>query len=107
VNETIDHRARADELTIEFHFVDGEKFTQHLPIDDADAAQDVMEWFNDPKGSPAWTWKHPHECKIQMIPRAKITFIQIQGFIDLEGKESKWYQRIMDKIRTKLLMKKF
>lgn len=106
MNETINHHARADELTIEFHFVDGEKFTQSLPIDHADAAHNVMEWFNDPKGSPAWTWKVPHESKIQMIPRSKLTFIQINGYIDLEGRESRWYERWMFKFRSYLILRK-
>jgi len=100
VNETLEHRARFEELTIEFHFVDCEKFTQNLPIDNADAAQDVMEWFRDPKAGPVWTWRNPHSSKIQMIPRTKITFIQINGYIDLEQSESKWYQRLLDKCRT-------
>jgi hypothetical protein len=107
MNETIDHHARADELTIEFHFVDGEKFTQSLPIDDADAAQDVMEWFRDPKGGPVWTWRHPHSAMIQMIPRSKITFIQINGFIDLDdGKESKWYHRLIFRFQSYLMLRK-
>lgn len=106
MNDMLEHRSITDELSIAFHFTDGEKFTQTLPIDCADAAQDVMEWFKDKKGTPVWTWLHPHSSKVQMIPRSQVVFIEITGFIAIEGKDSKWYQRVMDKFRALRMLRR-
>lgn len=96
----LEDRALSSELSIIFHFTDGERYTQTLPIDHADAAQDVMDWFKDKKGSPVWTWLDPYYQRVKMIPRTKVVFIEIVGYISPDGHDSRWYQRLFDKYRV-------
>lgn len=108
MNDTIGRpQSIAEQLEIVFHFVDGEKFSQELSMDDADAAESVMEWFRNPKGGPVWTWRHPNFSKVQMIPRAHVTFIEIRGYIDFDdGRDSRWYERLAYKIKAMRMTKR-
>lgn len=96
----LDQRSATDEFSIIFHFTDGDILTQSLSIDHADTAQDVIDWFKDKRGSPVWTWLNPHSARVQMIPRSKVVFIEIIGYIQPDGQKSKWYQRIIDKYQA-------
>jgi hypothetical protein len=105
MRDTIEPTARTDQLIITFHFTDGEKFTQELSINQIEAAEDVLRWIANAKGSPVYKWRHPEELKVKVVVRSHITFIEIAGYIEPEGSSSKWYQRVADKFRARKIMK--
>ena len=101
----LEQEAKTEQLTIVFHFTDGEKFTQELPIDHADAAEDVLNWIADKKGSPIFKWLDPWHSKVQVVVRSQVTFIEIHGYLDPQGKESKWFHKLKDKFKTFMYFK--
>ena len=95
-----------DEITIRFIFVGEESFIQTLPIDESDGVQDLLDWYRDNKAVPIWTWSVPSVQKVHMLNKAHIIGIDIDGYIEPEGKDSKWYEKLLDKIKTKWMMQK-
>ncbi|MFC6545446.1 hypothetical protein [Cohnella cellulosilytica] len=46
-------------ITLNIHMIDGTTFVQDLPVDDADGAQDFLNWFRQPGRIKVWTWQVP------------------------------------------------
>jgi len=103
MNDLLERRSVRDEITITIHFVDGNLFVQPLPIDQADAVQEFMDWFRDPGKHKVWAWHVVAEQKIHMLNHAHIMGVDIEGYIEPEGRPSRWYERLADRIRLRWL----
>jgi hypothetical protein len=89
-------------INVEIRLSTGDTHVQPLEID-SDGAQAFMDWFRNKKASAVWTWQVPTHQKISMIHRCHIASVDIKGYIEPEGRRSKWYERLLDKIRVKFL----
>ncbi|MGG1598039.1 hypothetical protein [Paenibacillus naphthalenovorans] len=87
------------EIVVTIHFVDGDSFVQPLTIEDADAVQDFMNWFRNPGRDKVWAWHVVEHRQIHMMHHDKIMAVDIDGFIEPEGRPSRWYERFFDKIK--------
>lgn len=105
MNDLREQPRRTDEITIRFVFSNGDDFVQPLSMDEADGVQDLIDWFRDSKSVPIWTWRVPSAQMSHMLNKAHIMAIDIDGYIEPEGEPSKWYQRLIDKTRTKWLLR--
>lgn len=95
--ELIEKPSTTDEIIIHIHMVSGETHIQPLPLDHADGAIDLMEWFRDPKAGPVWTWQVPSHQKLSALHRIHIIAIEIFNFVEPENNKVRWYQRLLDK----------
>lgn len=93
----------SDEITITINFSDGSQFLQPLPLDESDTAQDFMNWFNDPGKNKVFSLHNVTESKINMFHHAHITSVDIEGYIEPEGRSSRWYERLIDRLRVRRL----
>ena len=92
----------AKEIVITMHMTNGENFVQHLPIDCADGAEDLLKWFRNPKKftDKTWAWKCLNDKTIHIFHHSHVVAIDIEGFIEPDGRYAKWYERAVDKIRS-------
>lgn len=93
----------ADEITISIHFVDGDTFVQPIPVEDAEIVQDFMDWFACPGKDLVWSWHVDQAQQIYMMHHSKIMAVDIQGYIEPEGRKTRWYERLLDKWRARKL----
>jgi hypothetical protein len=93
------HRPIAAEITLSIHMVDGSTFMQELSIDDADGAQAFLDWFRQPGKCKVWTWQAPTCSMLHSLHHAHITAVDIEGYIEPEGRETRWYERLVDRLR--------
>lgn len=104
MNDILDHQEQQTyEINIRFVFVNGDTFEQPLSIDEADGVQDLIDWFRDPKAIPVWTWKVPSMQKSHMLHKTHIMSIDVDGYIEPDGRESRWFERLVDRIRVMML----
>lgn len=102
MNELIEsEQENAYPITVYITLSNGNAYNQPLEID-SDGAQSFMDWFRDPKGGPVWSWNTPTEKKIVMFHRTHIASVDVSGYLEPDGRESRWYERLLDKIHTKL-----
>jgi uncharacterized Fe-S cluster-containing radical SAM superfamily enzyme len=92
--------SRKDEIVVTIHFVDGDVLIQPLPIDHADGVQKFIDWYRKPGQGKVWTWQTPSEQKLRLIHHHHIECVAIDGYIEPNGRSSRWYERIHDKIRS-------
>lgn len=104
MNSIYEQPQTSGEIEIHIRMTNGEIHIQPLPLDYADGADDLMNWFRDPKAGPVWTWHCLSGCKLTAIARSSISAIDIYGYIEPEGNKVKWYQKIADKVRVNLFL---
>jgi hypothetical protein len=101
VNDLIERPTTQEhDINIRITFVNGDVFEQPLTMNEMDGVQDLMDWFRDTKGTPVWTWHVPSISELHMLNRAHIMGIDIDGYIEPDGKDSRWYERLADKVQT-------
>jgi len=93
----------ADEITISVHMVSGDVFVQPIPIEQADDVQDFMNWFRNPGKDKVWAWHVIREQTIHMLHHDKIMAVDIEGYIEPDGRVSRWYERLFDRLRARWL----
>lgn len=101
MNGLLERRSVQEEITITVHFVDGDSFVQPLPIDYADAVQEFMDWFRAPGKDKVWAWHVVAEQKIHLFNHAHIMAVDIEGYIEPEGRPSHWFERLVDWFRAR------
>lgn len=90
----------ASEITISVHMASGDVFVQPIPIDQYDLVQEFMDWYRHPGKDRVWEWHVVSEQSLHMIKHDLIMAIDIEGYIEPEGRSSRWYERILDRIRA-------
>jgi hypothetical protein len=103
MNNLLERRSVGNEITISVHFVSGDTFVQPLPIDQADAVQEFMDWFRNPGKHKVWAWHVVAEQAVHMLHHDKIIAVDIEGYIEPDGRSSRWYERLIDRIRLRRL----
>ncbi|MBN2980119.1 hypothetical protein [Cohnella algarum] len=91
------------EITLRVHFVGGESFTQYLSVDDAEVIQNFMDWFRRPGKDQVWAWHVVHDAEIHMMHHRHIIAVDIEGYVEPEGRPSRWYERWLDRLRMRWL----
>lgn len=104
MNELIEYPIpQTEEISIRFCFVDGDCFTQQLFINQADIVEELLKWYRDKKGPPTWSFNYSPTSKIALFSRSHIMSIEIDGYIELSRTTHKWYEKLFDKILTKIV----
>lgn len=91
-------RRAPNEIIVRIAFVDGSEFVQPFPIDYADAVQDFMDWFREPGRIKVWSWHSPAASAFHMFHHRNIIAVDIEGYIEPEGRDSRWYERFIDRL---------
>lgn len=99
----LESRSVGDEITICIHCANGDNFEQSLPIDFADDVQDFINWYRNPKRDKVYTFYSAIDHRSHLIQYNQITAVVIDGYIEPEGRQSRWYERIIDRIRLRWL----
>lgn len=94
------------EIVMTIHFIDKERYVKRLKLEQANEAQVFLEWYRSPRRMKVWSWDSPDKSKIEMFQYAHIVFIELNGYIELKGRNSYWYERIADKLRSFFILKK-
>lgn len=92
------------EIIITIHFMNGEIFTQPLSIDDAEGAQMFMEWYRNPGKIKVWSWQNQLNSTTRMMHHNHIHAVDIEGYQELEGHKSRWYERVIDWLRARIFL---
>ncbi|WP_226000907.1 hypothetical protein [Paenibacillus sp. BJ-4] len=87
------------EIEIKVHFVDGDTFSQHLPFEYTEAVQDFLDWFRKPGRQKVFTFFTPATRDIHALHHSKIMAVDVSGYIEPDGRESRWYERLIDRFR--------
>ena len=107
MNELVEQPIQyTEEISIRIVMSAGDDFIQPLSIEDLEGAQNLMDWFRNPKGSPVWTWQVPSERKAHMLHRIHIMGIDIDGYIEPDNNKVRWYHRKIDRFRVWLMARK-
>lgn len=88
------------EIMVTIHFLDGDTFIQPFPVDYADRVQCFMDWFRKPKKDKVWAWHVLDTGQIHMFHHEKIMAVDIDGYIEPDGRKSRWYERLIDKLKV-------
>jgi hypothetical protein len=94
------------EITIYIHMTDGNTFVQPLPIDHADGVQDFMDWLRNPGKIKVWSWQVPTAGNIHLLHHCHIVSVDVEGFIEPEGRPSRWYEWAWDRITSKIKIRR-
>lgn len=100
---TAEYPATRQEINITIRFVDGDVFVQPIPIDNADSVQEFLDWFRKPGKSKIWSWHVPTHSIIHMLNHDHIMGVDVEGYLEPDGRESKWYEKLIDRIRVRRL----
>lgn len=103
MQDLLERRSTGDEITISIHFSSGERFDQPMPIDCADGVQEFMDWFRHPKGCKVYTFYSISNQQVHMFHHNQIIAVDIDGYIEPEGRKSRWYVLLLDRLRSKLM----
>ena len=107
MNELIEQPTKqTEEISIRIVMSAGEDFIQPLSIEDLEGAQNLMNWFRNPKQGPVWTWQVPSVRKAHMLHRIHIMGIDIDGYIEPDDNKVRWYHRMVDRFRVWLMSRK-
>lgn len=90
-----------EKAQITFHMVSGDIFNQ--TIDDLDHAQSFMDWYRNPGKCKVWAWHCVADSEIHLFKHDQIMAVDIEGYIEPEGRSSRWYERFFDRIRARWL----
>jgi len=89
-----------ENVLVVIHMVSGETFTQPIPLDNVDIVQDFMDWYRSPGKEKIWAWHCIKERSIHMLRHDKIGAVDIEGYIEPDGRPSRWYERLIDRFWT-------
>lgn len=87
-------------IVITIHLVNGESFVRSLPLEHAEDVQDFMDWYRRPGKVKVWAWHVPTAAQIHMLHHDHILAVDIDGYIEPDGRPSRWYERIADRMRA-------
>ncbi len=90
----------AEKIMITVHFISGDMLVQPIPVDQADYVQEFMDWYRNPGKTKVWAWHCFNDRSIHMFCHAQIAAVDIEGYIEPEGRASRWYERLIDRFRT-------
>lgn len=96
----------SDNICVRFIFANGNAYEQEVFMQQAEFVEELLKWFRDKKGYPTWAWNHHSVSKIAIFNKAHIMAIEIDGYIELARTSYKWHEKLLDKIRTKWIMRK-
>lgn len=98
----LENRATAEEgeLLLIIHFVDGDSLEQSVTVEEAEVVQGFIEWFRSPGRYPVHSLHFPLEGKIKLLRHSNITAVEIEGYIEPEGRDSRWYERMLHKYKA-------
>jgi len=85
-------------ITLHIHMIDGSTFVQDLPVDDADGAQDFLNWFRQPGRNKVWTWQVPSDASLHALHHPHIMAVDVEGYVEPDGRTSRWYERLLDRL---------
>lgn len=91
----------SDEIKITIHMASGDVFEQPLPYEMAEAVQHFMDWYRNPGKTRIWTWQAPSDMSMHLFHHSHIAAIDVDGYIELDGRESRWYEILFDRIRAR------
>jgi hypothetical protein len=96
---TREGRPVVDNVILIIHFVDGTTLEQPVPIDQEEDINQFMNWLRKPGRNRVYEWHTVNEQHIHMIRYDAIQSVEIEGYIEPEGRPSRWYERVIDWIR--------
>jgi hypothetical protein len=85
-------------ITLNIHMVDGSTFVQELSVDDADGAQGFMDWLRQPGRIKVWTWQVLGDASLHVLHHRHIMAVDVDGYVEPDGRASRWYERKMDRL---------
>lgn len=94
-----------DSIYVSFSFIDGNMYTQEIYMKDAHMVEELLKWYRDSKQT-IWTFNYAPVSKIALFNKAHIMSLEIDGYIELARTDYKWHEKLLDKIRTKWIMRK-
>ncbi|RJX40875.1 hypothetical protein D3P09_02295 [Paenibacillus pinisoli] len=90
-------RPISNAITLSIHLADGSIFVQELSVEESEGAQSFLEWYRKPGRAKVWTWQVPSESTLHALHHSHIIGVDMEGYIEPEGRSSKWYERILDR----------
>lgn len=89
-----------EEVLVVIHMASGETFTQPIPLDDLDYVQEFMDWYRNPGKEKVWAWHCLNTRSIHLFQFDQIAAVDIEGYIEPDGRPSRWYERLVDRFRA-------
>lgn len=84
-------------IVLNIHMIDGNTYLQELSVDDADGAQDFLDWFRNPGRNKVWTWQVPSCATLHALHHRHIMAVDVEGYVEPDGRPSRWYVRMLDR----------
>lgn len=91
----------SDIITVTIYLVSGDMLTQSFLIEEADNVQMFIDWYHKPGRQKTFSFHHIASQTVRVIHHDKITMVDIDGYIEPEGRSSRWYERLIDSIRIR------
>ncbi|WP_068505730.1 hypothetical protein [Paenibacillus kribbensis] len=88
-----------EEITLSIHLVNGEIFEYYFPIDESENVEVFLSWYKKPGRDKVFTVHTPHLKEIRSFCHSNIAFVAVDGYIEPNGRESKWHERLIDRFR--------
>ncbi|MEC4566757.1 hypothetical protein L8C07_12445 [Paenibacillus sp. CMAA1739] len=90
---------KAEEITVSIHLVNREIFEYYYPADELENVEVFLSWYKKPGRDKVFTIHTPHLKEIRSLNHENIVFVSVDGYIEPYGRESRWYERLIDRFR--------
>lgn len=95
-----------ERVTVEVWFTNGATYFREFAFEDLDGVEAFLRWYREAAPSSVWTWHCPPGRWLVMMSRAHIASIRVEGYIAPMGRMSRWYERLLDRLRVFCYLRK-
>lgn len=88
-----------DKITLSIHLVNGGIFEYYFPMDESKNLEVFLSWYKKPSRDKVFTIHTPHLKEIRSLNHENIVLVLVDGYIEPDGRESRWYERLIDRFR--------
>lgn len=90
---------KVEEITVSIHLVNREIFEYYCPADELENVEVFLSWYKNPGRDKVFTIHIPHLKEIRSLNHENIVFVSVDGYIEPDGRESRWYECLIDRFR--------
>ncbi|PPQ49110.1 hypothetical protein C5G87_06970 [Paenibacillus peoriae] len=88
-----------EKITLSIHMVNGETFVNRFPVDDCEVVEVFLAWYRSPRWTKVFTFHKVYDAEIYSIHHRNIALVRVEGYIEPDGRGSRWYERLIDRFR--------